>query len=299
MQRRQLLLAAVALLAFARPVGAEPVLNVVASISILGDMVRSVGGERVKVRTLVGADGDAHGFEPSPADARAVAGADLVVANGLDLEAWLDRLVAAAGYKGPVVTTSEGVAARRMEHDGHAELDPHAWQDLRNGVLYTRNIAAGLARVDPAGRAEYERNAEAYIAGLERLDAKLRAEIAKVPPPRRKVVTSHDAFSYFGDAYGVEFLAPQGMSEDAEPSARDLRLLIDQIRREGIKVVFLENALAPGLVRQIADETGARIGGTLYADALSGPGGPAETYPKMVEHNATLLISAMLAAGQS
>lgn len=295
MRRRRLVLAAAGL-PFARLVEAATPLRVVASFSILGDMVRIVGGDRVQVATLVGPDGDVHAFEPRPADARALAGADLVVVNGLGLEGWLGRLVKASGYKGPVVTASDGVTPRTM--DGNVP-DPHAWQDLRNGETYVRNIAAGLEAADPAGRHDFERNAQAYLAGIRAEDAKVREAIAKVPPARRKVVTSHDAFGYFGAAYGVEIVAPEGINEDAEPSARAIRLLIDQIRRERIKVLFLENALSPKLVQQIARETGAQLGGTLYADALSGPGGPADTYLGMVEHNLPLLVQAMLAGGES
>ena len=299
MQRRHLLLVLAVLVAGAGPAVAAPVLEVVASTSILGDMVRNVGGDRVEVSTLVGPDGDAHAFEPRPADAKALAGADVVVVNGLGLEGWLDRLLAASGYRGPVVTASQAVRTRSMFEDGRPTPDPHAWQDLGNGALYARAIAAGLAAADPAGKAAYDRNARAYVTQMLSLDARLHGEIEKVPAGKRKVVTSHDAFGYFGQAYGVEFLAAQGTAEDAEPSARDLRLLIDQIRREGIKVVFLENALSPRLAQQVAEETGAHIGGTLHADALSGPDGPAATYLGMVEHNARLLIAAMLAAGES
>jgi zinc/manganese transport system substrate-binding protein len=177
--------------------------------------------------------------------------------------------------------------------------DPHAWQDLRNGAAYVRNIAAGLRAADPAGGAIYERNAGAYLARIEAEDGRVREAIARVPPQKRRVVTSHDAFGYFGAAYGVELLAPEGISDDAEPSAQAIRLLIDQIRRERIKVLFLENALSPKLVEQIARETGARVGGTLYADALSPPGGPADTYLGMFEHNVPLLVEAMLAGGES
>lgn len=299
MHRRSLLLAPILLPALASAAPAEPAPRVVASFSILGDMVREVAGDRVALTTLVGPDGDAHAFEPTAADVTALAGADLVVANGLGLEAWLDRLVAAAGYHGPVAIASEGIEPRRMEEDGSLVPDPHAWQDVRNAILYVRRIAAALGAADPSGGPVYRRNAQAYAARLEALDATIRAAIAAVPEPRRKIVTSHDAFGYFGAAYGVRFLALQGVSEESEPSARDLRRLIDQIRREQIKVLFLENALSPRLVQRIAEETGARVGGTLYADALSRPDGPAGSYVRMVEHNVRLLLQAMQASGAS
>ena len=230
MRRRRLLLAAAALplAAATPPASAAAPLKVVASISVLGDMVRNVGGDRVQVATLVGPDGDPHAFEPRPADAKALATADLVVVNGLALEGWLDRLVKASGYKGSVVTAAESVRPREMDEGGKTVPDPHAWQDLANGETYVRNIAAGLEAADPAGKADYERNAQAYLARLGAEDAKVRDEIARVPEAKRKVVTSHDAFGYFGAAYGVEFAAPEGISEDAEPSAADMRRLIEQ-----------------------------------------------------------------------
>ena len=269
----------------------------VTSISILSDMVRNVGGVHVAVTELIGPDADAHAFEPSPADAKALAGAKLVVVNGLGLEGWLDRLIAASGYRGPVVVASQGVVPREMDEDGDTVSDPHAWQDLANGKLYVESIARGLAAADPAHAADYAANAQSYLREIAAADGWVRAELAKVPAGQRKVVSSHDAFGYFGAAYAVEFAAAQGISEDAEPSAADLKQTIDQIRAEHIKVLFLENALSPRLIEQIARETGAAVGGTLYADALSPPGGPADTYLDMFRHNVPLLRDAMLASG--
>ncbi len=244
-------------------------LKVVASITILGDMVQKVGGQHVALTTLVGPDGDAHAFEPTPADAKALSAADLVVVNGLGLEGWMDRLIQASGYRGPIVVASQGVEPRRMDEDGTSVTDPHAWQDLANGHRYVVNIEAALAKADAADAADYRAAARTYLAAIDAMDSYVRSAIAEVPPERRKVVSSHDAFGYFGQAYGVEFAAPQGIGEDAEPSAADMRRLIDQIRREHIKVLFFENALSPRLVEQIARETDAVVGGTLYADALS------------------------------
>ena len=230
----------------------------------------------------------------TPAHARALNEADLVVVNGLGLEGWLDRLIQASGYRGPVLVASEGVEPRQMAEDGTTVTDPHAWQDLTNGHRYVVNLERALASADPAHAADYQAAAQQYLTAIAALDDQVRSEIAEVSPARRKVVTSHDAFGYFGAAYGIDFVAPQGVSEDAEPSAADLKRLIDQIRREHIKVLFLENALSPRLVEQIARETGAVIGGTLYADALSKPDGPAPTYLDMFRHNLPLLKAAML-----
>ena len=311
---RPVFLAASALLALASPaVAAEP-LKVVASFSILGDLVRNVGGDRVDVTTLVGPDGDAHVYEPSPAAARDMAGADLVVVNGLGFEGWLDRLVEASGFDGAVVRASEGVEpvgiqegeahAHEVAADshGHTEgqdnadrpaIDPHAWQSIPNAEIYVKNISAALCETDPAGCDEYRTNATAYIGKLRNLDASIEAGFEAIPPERRVVITSHDAFAYFGRAYDVTFLAPQGVSTDSEASAADVAALIEQVRREGVSTLFVENISDPRLIGQIARETGARLGGALYSDALSGSDGPAADYLSMMRHNAGLLLAAM------
>jgi zinc/manganese transport system substrate-binding protein len=302
MHRRAMLLVSMAAAGLiAAPLAARAAipdqLRVVATITIIGDMVEQVGAGRVALTTLVGPNGDAHAFEPTPTDVKALSTADLVMVNGLGLEGWLDRLIQASGYRGPIIVASEGVEPRQMEEEGASVADPHAWQDLRNGHRYVENIEAALANADPSNAAAYHHAAEQYLSEIDAMDAQVRKAIGELPPDRRKVVSSHDAFGYFGAAYGVEFEAPQGINEDAEPSAADMKRLIDQIRREDIKVLFFENALNPRLIEQIARETGARIGGTLYADALSEPGGPADTYLKMFEHNVSLLRSAMLVQG--
>ena len=300
MHRRILLglaLASASLIAVSIPLHAATPgqkLKVVATITILGDMVKQVGGDHVAVTTLVGSDGDAHAYEPTAADAKALSAADLVVVNGLSLEGWMDRLFQASGYHGPILVASEGVKPRYLDEDGKTVTDPHAWQDLENGHRYVVNIETALAKADPAHAADYQGVAKTYLAAIDAMDTYVRTEFAGVPLERRKVVSSHDAFGYFGAAYGVEFVAPQGISEDAEPSAADMKKLIDQIRSEHIKVLFFENALSPRLVEQIGRETGAAVGGTLYADALSPPDGPAPTYLDMFRHNVPLLKAAML-----
>jgi zinc/manganese transport system substrate-binding protein len=287
-------------------------IDVVASFSILGDMTRRVAGDRARVTVLVGPDADAHGYQPTPSDAQAVARARLVVVNGLGFEGWLDRLVRASGYRGKVAVAATGITTRAMEadhdHDGHGSgrkqrevlrpkqvADPHAWQDLANGRRYVANIAAALSEADPAGAAEYRRRAEAYQGEIERLDAQARREIGAIPQGRRKIITAHDAFGYFARAYGVAILAPVGISTESEPSAGAVARLIEQMRRESIKVVFVENMTDPRLVQQIAREAGGRLGGTLYADALSKPGGPADSYLAMFRHNLGLMTAAMKA----
>jgi zinc/manganese transport system substrate-binding protein len=284
-----------------------PPINVIASFSIIGDMVREVGGDRVRVTTLVGADGDAHVYQPTPADARQVAAARIVFVNGLGFEGWLDRLVKAAAFTGPVVVVSAGVKPLTIadDHDhghghkdgkgghDHGSIDPHAWQSLANGALYVRNIQAALAAADPAGAAVYQANAERYLAEMAALDQEVRQAIGKLPPERRVVVTSHDAFGYFTKAYGLRFLAPEGVSTESEASAKDVARLIRQIRAERIPAVFMENITDPRLIEQIRRETGAVAGGVLYSDALTGPDGGAPTYLLMFRHNVATLTRAL------
>jgi zinc/manganese transport system substrate-binding protein len=283
-------------------VAAAPV-KVVATFSVLADMVREVGGERVTVTSIVGPDGDAHVYEPTPLDAKAITRADLLVVNGLGFEGWLERLAEAAGYGGPIVVASTGIVPRAMAdpaagvghgHD-HGAIDPHAWQSLANGGLYVANIVKALQAVDPEGAAIYEDNGTAYRAEIAALDRELRAAFASLPEERRRIVTSHDAFGYFADTYGIEVIAPQGVSTESEASAADVARLIRQIHAERIPAVFVENVTDPRLVEQIGRETEARVGGSLYSDALSSPEGPAPTYLAMFRHNLATLLAALTA----
>jgi zinc/manganese transport system substrate-binding protein len=301
MRRRHLLALPLALPFLSRAAQAQGTVPVVASFSILGDMVRQIGGDRVALRVIAGPDVDAHSFQPRPADAEAVRGAWLVVRNGLGFDAWLDRLVRSAGYRGPVATASEGITSRAMEDNhghGHSHAqDPHAWQDLRHGQSYVRTIAAALAAADPEGAEGYRARAEAYLARLAALDAWVRQQIATVPEARRQVVTSHDAFGYFAAAYGVRFLAPQGISTDSEPSAAEVARLIRLLKRQNITALFLENMANPATLRRLAAEAGVAVRGQLYADALSRPDGPAPDYEAMFRHNLSLLVPAMKGEG--
>ena len=348
--RRVLLKSAAALVALslaAAPATAqadEPI-PVVASFSILADMVERIGGEHVDVTMLVGPDGDAHVYQPTPAAARAVSDAEILVVNGLEFEGWMDRLIEASGFDGVEVVATDGIEPIAYEdehddhenhdHEGHAHAkqaeeeehdhaghdhdekaehdhdhhehtqaaghhqhhhgayDPHAWQSLSNAVIYVDNITAALAKADPENAGTFYENRAAYVAELKALDADIRAIIAGLPESRRTVVTSHDAFQYFGRDYGLTFLAPQGLSTESEASAKDVARLIERIRAEGITAVFIENITDPRLLEQIANETGAAIGGTLYPGALSGPNGPAPTYLDMMRHNATTLAQAL------
>ncbi len=344
-------------------------LKVVATFSILGDMVSRIGGDLVSVTALVGPDGDTHVYRPTPAAARTVSEADILVVNGLGFEGWLDRLIETTGFKGvravatagidPIATEGgghhdhdghdghddhdkgksadrhgdkheghdkhdehghdrhhkEGESAGRHgdkhddhdehekhkghdDHDGHhghdhGAFDPHAWQSLRHAAVYIDNIAAALAKADPENASAFYRNRAAYAAELKALDAEIRRLLAALPADRRTVVTSHDAFQYFGRDYGLTFVAPQGLSTESEASAKDVVRLIRLIRDGGIRAVFVENITDPRLLKQIADETGAAIGGTLYPGALSGPDGPAPTYIDLMRHNARTIAKAL------
>ena len=265
---------------------AQPSVLFALLFSILGDLVRNVGGERVGLTTLVGPNGDVHVYAPTPGNAKAIAAADIVFVNGLGLEGWVDRLIVASGTHAAVVVVSEGVPPRSAGSGlNRLASDPHAWQSVANAKIYVGNIRDRLIATDAAGENVYQANAAAYLAKLEALDAEIRTAIESIPVARRKVITTHTAFGYFGDAYGIEFIAAEGLSTDTDPSARHVARLIEQIRREKIPAVFIENVADPRLLQRIAAETGVRIGGTLYSDALSPPDGPAATYIDMMRSN--------------
>ena len=300
--RRQALAAtALAAVFVASPARAQQRLNVIASFSILGDFVKNVGGDRVEVGTLVGPNGNAHVYAPSPGDAKKVADAKLVFVNGLGFEGWLERLVKASGTKAPIVVATKGIKplerAGGHDHDhdhDHGRADPHAWQSVANAKIYVANIRDALIAADPAGRDAYLANAAAYLAKLDALEREVREVIAKIPADRRRVITSHSAFGYFQNAYGVSFTAPQGVSTEAEASAKDVAAIITQIKKQKVAAVFLENVTDPRLVEQIARETGAKVGGTLYSDALTDDKGDATTYTDLIRHNLRQLASALV-----
>lgn len=290
--------------ALGRGAAAERKLDVVATFSILADVTANIGGDRIALTTLVPPGGDAHVYAPTPADARAAAAAKLVIANGLGFEGWLGRLlqssasravlVEAAG-KAPADGRASAGATDRHGHD-HGGVDPHAWQSVANVKLYVGGIRDALIAADPLGAEGYRANAARYLAELDALDAEIRAAVTSIPVDRRKIITSHDAFGHFARAYGVAFIAPRGVSTESEASARDVARIIQQIRREKIPAVFLENVSDQRLMQQIARDTGARIGGALYSDSLSGPEGPAPTYIRMMRHNIRTIAAALAPA---
>ena len=269
---------------------AQPRPRVVASFSILADIVREVSPPELDVSALVGPDSDAHVFEPTPADGRRLAQADLVVVNGLGFEGWIERLVRVSGYRGTVVVATRGLAARQGGHHGK---DPHAWQDLALGRRYAQTVAQALAARWPQHQPQVEQRLSDYQRRIDDLHARVLGWMAAIPRSQRRVITSHDAFGYFAAAYGVDFLAPRSWTTRSEPSAAAVARLVRQVREQKVRALFLENISDPRLIERIAAESGARVGGTLYSDALSGVGGPAPTYLAMFEHNARTLAAAM------
>ncbi len=302
---------------------------VVTTFSILGDIAKRIGGEHISLTTLVGPNGDAHVYQPTPADARAASEAQVLIVNGLEFEGWLDRLIDASDFNGmkvvatadiePIAFKEDGDHHEEDEHQGHEEdtakekhvnskhedeeghddhhgaFDPHAWQSLENAISYVNRITASLAESNPKKATDFYQNRATYVAEIEMLDREIRALMTNLPEGKRTVVTSHDAFGYFAVTYGLNFEAPQGMSTESEASAKDVANLIEQIRNEGISAVFIETITDNRLLEQIARETGVTIGGTLYSDALSDSNGPASTYLDMMRHNAMTLTKALSA----
>ncbi|MFH1795523.1 MAG: zinc ABC transporter substrate-binding protein AztC [Pseudomonadota bacterium] len=299
------LLAATALAALPAAAMAEP-LKVVATFSIIGDMTKQVGGNRIDLTVLVGPNGDAHVYEPKPQDAARIGAAEVVLANGLKFEGFINRVVEASGTKAPVIELTKGVtpieagadehgheAEAGHEGDDHGAFDPHAFQSVPNAIIYVANIADALCAADAAGCDSYKANAAAYTETLKALDAELRAEVAAIPQGKRTIITSHDAFGYFAREYGITFLAPEGISTDAEASAADVAKLIDQVREDSASAVFVENVSNPRLIEQIAKETGLKAGGALYSDALSAADGPAATYVDLMRYNIRTIAGAI------
>ena len=304
------LLASMALiLGVSSNVAASEKVDVVASFSILGDLISEVGGDHIKLTTLVKANGDAHVYNPTPQDAQAVKHAQLLVVNGLSFEGWMPRLLESSQFKGKKVTASDGINVLQIgEHEEeqeenadekeevghhHEGPDPHAWNSITNVKIYVNNIQSGLSQVDPDNSQEYKQNADTYIVKLNTLENKLRKKMEMVPLTQRKVITPHDAFGYLAHDFDLEFMAPQGISTESEASASDVAAIIKQIRRDNINAVFIENIADNRMVEQIVRETNTKVGGKLYSDALSGSNEPASTYLKMIEHNVTTIADAL------
>ena len=267
-------------------------IQVVTSFSILADITRQIAGDRIELHNLVGADADAHVYAPSPEDGKAVLDAELIIANGLGFEPWLDRLIASSAAGGTRIDASAGVLPLMLDEDGHQVADPHAWQNLANAEIYVRNIATALIQADPANAEQYRARRDSYLGAIRALLAEARAGLGQLPEAQRTIITSHDAFGYLGQAYGLQFIAPQGLSTEDEPSAGEVAALIRQIRADGVRAVFVENIRDPRLIRQIAAEGGAKVGGTLYSDALASEG-PASSYLGMFKHNLDTLLAAL------
>lgn len=271
---------------------AEDKLKVVTSFSILADITQQIAGDKLELRNLVGADADAHIYQPSAEDAKAVFAADLIIANGMGFEPWLARLIDSSEAPGTRIDASAGVLPLMLDEDGQQVADPHAWQNLANAEIYVQNIAKALVQADPNNAAHYNAGRDAYLTQIRSLLAEAKTGLGQLPPAQRTIITSHDAFAYLGQAYGLKFIAPQGLSTADEPSAAEVAALIRQIRADGVKAVFVENIRDPRLIEQIANEAGAKIGGTLYSDALANEG-PASTYLGMYKYNLDTLLAAL------
>lgn len=303
--RFRFLVSLLTLLSISPAFASEP-LPVVTSFSILADMVRQVGGPHVAVTSLVGPNSDAHVFDPTPADAKRLAAAKLVIVNGFGFEGWMSRLVKSSGYKGPVVTATKGVKSIPMAkstHDhghnhAHTAPDPHAWQSLQNAKQYVENIKVALIAALPAQAADIQARANDYLKQIDVLEKSTQQRIAAVPAERRRVITSHDAFGYFGRAYKISFYPLQGLSTGSEPSAADVARIVNEIKKNKVTAIFAENISDPRVLERVAKDTGAKIGGTLFADALSEPGGDADTYLKMFEHNVSTILSGISSSAQ-
>lgn len=291
MKKLPLALALSALLA--APAVMANTVQAVASFSVLADIVQNVGGEHVVVKSLVGPNGDPHSFEPTPKDSQSLAHADLVFVSGLGMEGWMDRLITSSGYKGQTIVASSGINTRKMEEDGKTITDPHAWNSMQNGVIYATNVMNALIAADPTDAAYFRQQGNAYIEQLKKLDSWAQQEFAQIPQSKRKVLTSHDAFGYFGQRYGVSFLSPVGFSTESEASASDVASLINQLKKEKINAWFIENQTDPRLVKQIASATGAKQGGELYPEALTEKGGEADSYVAAFKHNVTAMVASM------
>ncbi|RWO37848.1 MAG: metal ABC transporter substrate-binding protein [Mesorhizobium sp.] len=283
---------------------AEP-LKVVASFTIIADFAKNVGGDRINLTTIVGPDGDAHVYEPSPADAVAMAGADVVLVNGLHFEGFLQRLVDASASKATIAVLTRGVTPINFKPEfadadaaegahTNGETDPHAFQSIANAKIYVKNIADAFCTADAGGCDSYKANAAAYTEKLDVLEGEVQAAIQSIPEEKRVVITSHDAFGYFEKAYGLTFLAPEGVSTESEPSAADVAKLVSQVKQDKAAAVFIENITNARLIEQIASETGTKVGGTLYSDALSQPDGPASTYIDLMHNNIAQIKGAIL-----
>jgi len=303
---------------------ADEKLPIVASFSILGDLVSQVGGEHIELTTLVKENGDAHVYSPTPKDVQAVRNAKVLVTNGLNFEGWVPRLLESSHFEGATIVASTGVQGIEVgeeheeydhdtheheehDHDAHEHeehnhdahghhhegTDPHAWHSIDNVKIYIQNIEKGLSKIDPRNAADYQKNAQAYLSKLEKLDVELHAKIDSIPETQRKVITPHEAFTYFSREFNVEFIAPQGTSTESEASAADMAAIIKQIRSENIKAVFMENISDNRIVEQISQETDAVIGGKLFTGALSETGGDAPTYIEMMRYNVSTIASAL------
>lgn len=269
-------------------------IKVVASFSILGNVISEIGKENVEVTSIVGPNGDAHVYQPKPSDAQNIANADILFINGLGFEGWIERLIETAGFQKNVVVVTKGITPRVFGEEGSLMTDPHVWHNPHLVKKWVHHIVKALSELDPLHKDAYEKNGKAYVKELHKLDKWIKKRLEAIPQNQRRVVTAHDAFGYFSERYGVEIISPQGLSTDAEPTVKTVHRIIKLIKKHHISTIFLENIANTKMITQIAEETGAKIGGVLYSDSLSLPFEEGNTYLRLMYHNMTYLENAML-----
>ena len=267
-------------------------LQVSASTTQVADIARNVAGDRAEVNGILTPNADPHEYEPRPSDAEGVADADVILKSGGDLDAWLDQVIESSGSDAPVITLIDAMPTLTATENGQTEVDPHWWQDPRNGVIAVGEIRDALTEADPDGADEYAANADAYIDSIKSVDRQIAACIDRVPPAERKLVTSHDALSYYAKRYGIEVIgaAIPGLSTQAQASAGETADLIDLINRDHVKAIFAEAGVSQSLEDAIAGETGATVGGQLWADALGPAGSSGDTYLKALAANTETMV---------
>lgn len=295
---KKIFLLIVTIFCLSRPLYAEnqPSCKIVTSFSVLEDMVKTITGPLCKVQSIVGPNQDAHVFEPKPTTNALILGADAVIINGLGFEGWMDRLLKASSYRGPVITATQYIKPRYLHQPDRQEAsvpDPHAWHTIPNAILYIQALTETLSKIFPFHQASFKKNADIFQKQLWHIEQSIQTRLSAIPLDKRRVITAHDAFGYMGQHYQITFLSPVGISTEAEPSARQIAALINQIRHSGIRALFIENSANTKIMQQIADETGVKIWGQLYSDALSLPDEPAPTYIDMIRHNMSILIASM------
>lgn len=274
------------------PENSSDKIKTVSTISIINDMVKNIGGDKVETHLICAIGTDPHSYIPKPSDPREISKSDIVFNNGIGLEHWIEQMIRNAGGDRPVIIVSEGITPIRDEA-GFEDPDPHAWFDLENAQVYAKNIASGLIAIDPENESYYQANLERYLSELDEAHNWAKQQISEIPQVARVLITSHDAFRYFGKTYGLEVHGLQGISTESKPRTEDVKNIIDLIKEKNLKAVFIETTVNPALLQQITNETGAVIGGTLYSDSIGEPGSDGETFINAFKSNVSKIKNAL------